>query len=143
MTNTRPGENAAEGPETGVGHHADTYTEILELAKGENARLSTSNSASLYYFATEVYAFDIAVPGEGCVGKAPSDHDDHDHDDVTSTSSAVAAATSKTAADATSAAAEATTTAEAAPAGTTASEKEKEEQKGDCHTHDDGVVHCT
>lgn len=127
MTNTPPGENAAEGSETGLGHHADTYAEMLELAKGENGSLSTSNSASLYYFATEVYAFDIAVPGEGCVGKAPSDHDDHDHDDVTSTS----------------AAAEATTTAEEAPAGTTASEKEKVEQKGDCHTHDDGVVHCT
>lgn len=134
MTNTLPGENAAEGPETGVGHHADTYAEVLELAKGENASLLTSNSASLYYFATEVYAFDIAVPGEGCVGKAPSDHDDHDHDDVTSTSSAVAAPTSTTAGVVTSAAAEATTTA---------SEKEKEEQKGDCHTHDAGVVHCT
>lgn len=143
MTNTPPGENAAQGPETGVGHHADTYAEMLQLAQGGNSSLSTSNSASLYYFATEVYAFDIAVPGEGCVGKVPSDNDDHDHDDVTSTSSAVAAPTSTTPAEVTSSAAEATRTTEAAPAGTTASEKEKEEQKGDCHTHDDGVVHCT
>lgn len=133
--NTLPGENAAAGPETGIGHHADTYADMLELAKGENASLSTSNSASLYYFATEVYAFDIAVPGKGCVGKTPPDHDDHDHNDVSSTSSAVAAPTLTTAA-------EVTTTAQATPAETTASEMEKEDQKGECHTHDDGFVHC-
>ena len=101
----------------------------------QNATLTTSNSASLYYFATEVYAFDIAVPGEGCVGKALSNHDhDHDHDVASTATTHTTASTSTV--EATSVA----TTTAAVPAETTEVGKE---QQGDCHTHDDGVVHCT
>ncbi|CAG8972068.1 hypothetical protein HYALB_00004934 [Hymenoscyphus albidus] len=52
-----------------IDHHADGYNNCLELAKGENYTLAASNSATLLYFAMEAYAFDISVPGEGCVGK--------------------------------------------------------------------------
>ncbi|KAI2624619.1 major allergen Asp F2 [Hypomontagnella submonticulosa] len=45
-----------------VEHYADTYDECLELAK---------NNPAEAYFALDVYAFDIAVPGEGCTGKVP------------------------------------------------------------------------
>lgn len=102
----------------------------------ENVTLSTSNSASIYYFAVEAYAFDIAVPGEGCVGQPKEEEHDHD-DDATSTSSAAESAT----ATATSAAVEtsAATTTEAVPEATSAAP----EAEGECHTHDDGVVHCT
>lgn len=107
-------------------------------------RLSTSNSASLYYFAVEAYAFDIAVPGEGCVGKAKEEHD-HDHaDDASTTASETATATATSAAtsaaEVTSAAA---TTTETAPEATSVAAEAPAEPQGDCHTHDDGVVHCT
>lgn len=55
------GEGAAE-------HYADTYTECLELAVS-NPALAVRNSHTLQYFALDVYAYDIAVPGEGCTGR--------------------------------------------------------------------------
>ncbi|EMR66328.1 hypothetical protein MGN70_010557 [Eutypa lata] len=55
------GEGAAE-------HYADTYTECLELAVSDPA-LAVRNSHTLQYFALDVYAYDIAVPGEGCTGR--------------------------------------------------------------------------
>ena len=48
----------------------DGYNNLLELAKGENYTKVERNSASLSYFALKVYAFDVAIPREGCVGKA-------------------------------------------------------------------------
>lgn len=51
-----------------VGHYADTYDECLELAK-LNTTESVRNSASLRFYALDVYAYDIAVPGKGCTGK--------------------------------------------------------------------------
>lgn len=50
-----------------VGHHADSYDECLELAEhapGEAVR----NTHSLIYFALDVYAWDVSVPGVGCTG---------------------------------------------------------------------------
>ncbi|CCH41119.1 putative allergen [Wickerhamomyces ciferrii] len=51
-----------------VGHYADTYDEILELAL-TNEEEAVRNSATLRYYALEVYAYDIAVPGVGCSGE--------------------------------------------------------------------------
>lgn len=55
------GEGVAE-------HFADSYTECLELARTEPAQ-AVRNSHTLQYFALDAYAFDVAVPGEGCTGK--------------------------------------------------------------------------
>lgn len=51
-----------------VEHYADGYEGVQELAAGSNYTWAGSNSATLTYFATEVWAYDVAVPGEGCVG---------------------------------------------------------------------------
>lgn len=59
-----------------VGHYADTYTDCLELAE-KNETLSVRNSASLRYFALDVYAYDIAVPGVGCTGEPKEEEDSH------------------------------------------------------------------
>lgn len=56
-----------------VGHYADTCKECLDLAKS-NSSEAVRNSATLRYYALDVYAYDIAVPGKGCTGK--SDHSD-------------------------------------------------------------------
>ncbi|KAI0476855.1 putative peptidase family-domain-containing protein [Xylaria cf. heliscus] len=50
-----------------VEHYADTYSECIELALN-NPGLAARNSHTLQYFALDVYAFDIAVPEEGCTG---------------------------------------------------------------------------
>ncbi len=57
------GEGVAE-------HYADTYSECLELAVSDPA-LAVRNSHTLQYFALDVYAYDIALPGEGCTGREP------------------------------------------------------------------------
>jgi hypothetical protein len=52
-----------------VFHYADTYTECLELAV-ESPEYAVRNAHTLQYFALDVYAYDIAVPGMGCTGEA-------------------------------------------------------------------------
>ncbi|KAF2841051.1 zincin [Patellaria atrata CBS 101060] len=95
-----------------VEHYAGEYLEVLELAK-TNPEEAVRNSDTLQYFALEAYAFDIAVPGVGCVGEAPEPTEgDHDHGHA------------------------ATSTVPDAPSMTSAAPAE-------CHTHSDGVVHCT
>ncbi|KAI2467492.1 major allergen Asp F2 [Annulohypoxylon bovei var. microspora] len=51
-----------------VEHYADSYNECLQLAI-DNPAEAVRNSHTLQYFALDVYAFDIAVPGEGCTGR--------------------------------------------------------------------------
>jgi hypothetical protein len=51
-----------------VFHYADTYKECLELAR-ESPALAVRNAHTLQYFALDVYAYDIAVPGQGCTGE--------------------------------------------------------------------------
>lgn len=50
-----------------VDHFAEDYAEVLELAK-TNETYATHDSDTLQYFALDVYAFDIVVPGIGCPG---------------------------------------------------------------------------
>ncbi|KAL5001777.1 putative peptidase family-domain-containing protein [Aspergillus recurvatus] len=50
-----------------VEHYADGYEGVLELAEG-NRTEAVHDSETLQYFALEVYAYDVAVPGVGCVG---------------------------------------------------------------------------
>jgi hypothetical protein len=131
-----------------VEHYADGYHGVQELAAGNNYTWAGSNSATLTYFATEVYAFDIAIPGEGCVGKEIEEEDDG-HAHASSSSSAAASSAVVSAAASTSAvAAEATSPTvnptrvipvEATPTAATPAESST---GSECHTHDDGTLHC-
>ncbi|KAG5752300.1 hypothetical protein H9Q69_010737 [Fusarium xylarioides] len=87
-----------------VDHFAEDYAEAIELAKTDPSK-SVIDSDALQYFAIDVYAYDIAAPGEGCTGEAEEK--------------------------------ETPTKAESAkPSATKEAPKE-------CHTHSDGVVHCS
>lgn len=113
-----------------IDHISDGYTNILDLATGVNYTEAARNSASLEYFALEAYAYDIAVPGEGCLGKPVEEDDGHGHAAVSST---VTASTTVNPARVTLAA----TTTTSAPVQT-----EVPAEGTECHTHDDGAVHC-
>lgn len=78
---TKIGEGAAE-------HYADTYTECLELAK-ENLAEAVRNTHTLQYFALDVYAMEVALPGEGCTG-APAKEETEDSHAAASASSVAA-----------------------------------------------------
>jgi hypothetical protein len=100
-----------------VEHYAGEYPEVLELAASNPAE-AVRNSDTLQYFALEVYAMDIAVPGVGCPGHysevsseaaAPTSSQAASSVMASATASATDAASS-VAASATSAAAEATAT---------------------------------
>lgn len=132
-----------------VGHYADTYEECLELAK-TNASEAVRNSATLRYYALDVYAYDIAVPGLGCSGKVPSSSSEADPHATTSAaetkSSETAAETnsSETAA-ATSAAKEETSSKEESqpsPTATLSESHDHDSQGTECHTHANGETHC-
>ncbi|TEY31803.1 hypothetical protein BOTCAL_0776g00020 [Botryotinia calthae] len=110
-----------------VDHHADGYLGVQELAAGSNYTLSGHNSSTLTYFATEAYAYDIAVPGEGCLGKASAEKEEDSHGTPTATVSVASA--SPTLNPTRIISAESSPTAPS-PAGT------------ECHTHDDGTLHC-
>ncbi|KAK0653796.1 Major allergen Asp f 2 [Lasiodiplodia hormozganensis] len=102
-----------------VEHYADTYAECLELAK-TNPADAVRNTHTLQYFALDVYAYDIALPGEGCTGRD------------TSASESSSASASSTPAPTSSP----TTT----PAPSVSAESAAAGQE--CHTHSDGIVHC-
>ncbi|TGO32516.1 hypothetical protein BHYA_0310g00030 [Botrytis hyacinthi] len=112
-----------------VGHHADGYHGVQELAAGSNYTLAGHNSATLIYFATEAYAYDIAVAGEGCVGKASDEKEADSQSAPVATESTTSTASKPTVNPTRIIPAETSPTA-AAPAGT------------ECHTHDDGTLHC-
>ena len=120
-----------------IGHYADGYSGLLELAAGANHTDAARNSASLSYFALEAYAYDIAVPGEGCAGKVVEEEHDHDHDhgDSGSVTSSAASGAATTSVNPTRVIPESTTAAAPEP---TAGGAGKE-----CHTHDDGTEHCS
>ncbi|THZ83489.1 zincin [Aureobasidium pullulans] len=123
---TKIGEGAAE-------HYADSYTECLELAE-ENPAEAVRNTHTLQYFALDVYAMDVALPGEGCTGTV-GEEEVGSHAAATASSaasSAVSSASASTTAAATSTSAQA--------ASQTASKTSS--AAAECHTHADGVVHC-
>jgi hypothetical protein len=102
-----------------VEHYAGEYPEVLELAE-TTPEEAVRNSDTLQYFALEAYANDIALPGEGCAGT------------YTATSSEVVSVTSGAA----SATITPSVTTTVAVSTTSSAAKE-------CHTHADGVEHCT
>ncbi|KAL8959505.1 MAG: hypothetical protein Q9183_005622, partial [Haloplaca sp. 2 TL-2023] len=56
--------------ENHVEHFTEDYAGALEQAQ-TNSSYATHDSDVLQYFALEVYAYDIAVPGVGCPGEVP------------------------------------------------------------------------
>jgi hypothetical protein len=108
---TKIGEGAAE-------HYADTYTECLELAKNNSAE-AVRNTHSLQYFALDVYAMEVALPGEGCTG-TPAEEEADSH--AAPASSASASSASASPAPALSAASSASSAAASTTAAQTASQ---------------------
>ncbi|CDR44326.1 CYFA0S14e01904g1_1 [Cyberlindnera fabianii] len=102
-----------------VDHYADTYDECLELAQSSPEE-AVRNSATLRYYALEVYAYDVALPGVGCSGDDDWEEHAHDHDHSGESS----------------ASAEATASEKSESATTTVTGTE-------CHTHANGDVHCS
>ncbi|KAJ5437891.1 Major allergen Asp f 2 [Penicillium daleae] len=102
-----------------VDHYADGYHEVIELAT-ENVTLSTHDSETLQYFALEVYAHDISIPGIGCPGEQHGDK----HEDETGDANF----------------------GESQPSATTATSKASSttvDVPANCHTHEGGELHCT
>lgn len=93
-----------------VFHYADTYDECLALAV-EAPEEAVRNAHTLQYFALDVYAFDIANPGQGCTGEPVPEEEEEA--DASSTSSTVSAAsTASEASSSTTSSAEASSTTE-------------------------------
>ncbi|KAL5611727.1 hypothetical protein BROUX41_000698 [Berkeleyomyces rouxiae] len=74
-----------------VDHFTEDYEGASVLAESDPAKASI-DSDILQYFAVEVYAYDVAVPGEGCLGA-----DQTTHSSATSTEAAASSATSSAA----------------------------------------------
>lgn len=91
-----------------VDHFAEDYADVLALAKSDPEK-SAIDSDTLQYFAIDVYAYDIAAPGEGCTGEVEEEEEKKETPTKSET---------------------------AKPSATKEAPKE-------CHTHDDGVVHCS
>lgn len=103
-----------------VGHYADTFKECLELAH-EDESLAVRNSASLRYFALDVYAYDIAVPGIGCTGKIPELSSNGNASGSESASAGASATATATGSD---------------------SHGDSHGSGSECHTHANGETHC-
>ncbi|KAM0697546.1 hypothetical protein Q7P36_002400 [Cladosporium allicinum] len=124
-----------------VFHYADTYQECLDLAR-ESPDEAVRNAHSLQYFALDVYAYDIAAPGQGCTGEPVEE--EKTETAAASSSASVSATSSATTASSTATAeaastTEATTTTDAAESTT---ESATESAESHCHTHAGGELHC-
>lgn len=109
---TKIDEGAAE-------HYADTYTECLELAQ-ENSTEAVRNTHSLQYFALDVYAMEVALPGEGCTGTPTEEDSDDSHAATAPASSASSSAFSSVASSAAATSAASTTATQSASKTTSA-----------------------
>ncbi|KAM0718509.1 hypothetical protein Q7P37_005579 [Cladosporium fusiforme] len=117
-----------------VFHYADTYDECLALAI-EAPEEAVRNAHTLQYFALDVYAYDIANPGQGCTGEPVVE----DEEDASSSVTSSAASTSSTSSAEASSTTEPTSTLDAAESTT---ESATESAQSHCHTHDGGELHC-
>lgn len=101
---TKIGEGATE-------HYADSYSECLELAANDSAK-AVRNTHSLQYFALDVWAVEVALPGEGCTG-VPAEKEVDSHAAPASSASSMASSAAPASSAASSAVAS-TTAAQAA-----------------------------
>jgi hypothetical protein len=91
-----------------VFHYADSFDECTALAI-EDPKLAVRNAHTLQYFALDVYAYDISVPGQGCTGEPVAEEESEAP--ASSASSASASATSSATSSSTSSAEAAAVTA--------------------------------
>ncbi|RVX74695.1 hypothetical protein B0A52_01822 [Exophiala mesophila] len=106
-------------PAVGYGyieHFADGYEEILELAQTDEIG-PTRDTDTLQYFALDVYAYDIAVPGVGC-NSPETETESGSSDSTAPTTTSTGSPTVP----------EPSTSTVSVPAG--------------CHTHEGGELHC-
>ncbi|KAL2825868.1 antigen 1 [Aspergillus pseudoustus] len=96
-----------------VEHYADGYEGVLELAEG-NRTEAVHDSETLQYFALEVYAYDVVVPGVGCVGGDEEETSDDQNEETGET-----------------------------PVEDQDDEDTEEDIPENCHTHEGGELHCT
>ncbi|KAL3465022.1 putative peptidase family-domain-containing protein [Aspergillus heterothallicus] len=97
-----------------VEHYADGYEGVLELAQG-NRTEAVHDSETLQYFALEVYAYDVVVPGVGCVGGEEESSEEQTADEA----------------------------GDAPAADDQEDEAAEEDIPENCHTHEGGELHCT
>lgn len=76
-----------------VFHYADTYTECLDLAR-ESPDEAVRNAHTLQYFALDVYAYDIALPGQGCTGEPIEEEETESAAESSTTSASSSSSTS-------------------------------------------------
>lgn len=57
-----------------IEHFAEDYAGVLALATTEPEK-STMDTDALQYFALDVYAYDLALPGQGCTGEVEVEAD--------------------------------------------------------------------
>lgn len=85
--------------EGAAAHSADSYADCLLLAI-DDAASAVRNTHSLQYFALDVYAFDVSLPGKGCTGVLKTEGEDREEQQnnnvTTITTSAVASHTATT-----------------------------------------------
>ncbi|KAF6071714.1 putative peptidase family protein [Candida albicans] len=113
-------------PEDTYPNYAPVDIPSLELAQ-ENSTYAVRNSNSLIYYALDVYAYDVTIPGEGCNGDGTSykKSDFSSFEDSDSGSDSGASSTASSSHQHTDSNPSATTDA-----------------NSHCHTHADGEVHC-
>lgn len=129
---TKIGEGAAE-------HYADTYSECLELAQNNSAE-AVRNTHSLQYFALDVYAMEVALPGEGCTG-APAEKDADSHGAASGSSASSSSSASSTAAPASSAASSASSAAASTTAAQAASQTASKTSSAAAVSHHPFLLH--
>ncbi|KAI4229090.1 MAG: hypothetical protein L6R36_001152 [Xanthoria steineri] len=112
-----------------VEHFAEGYAGALELAE-TNSSYATHDSDILQYFALDVYAYDIAVPGIGCAGT------------VDETASSMETPTSSASTTSTSAQSPSSSVTEPPTPVTAGAANGVTSAPQDCHTHAGGDVHC-
>lgn len=94
-----------------VFHYADTYDECLQLAV-EAPEEAVRNAHTLQYFALDVYAYDIANPGQGCTGEPVVEEEEETADASSSVTSSAAAATTSSESSSSTSSADASSTTE-------------------------------
>ena len=55
-----------------IEHYVEDYDDAIEFAQN-GTTTNTRDSDVLQYFALDVYAYDIAIPGVGCTGRSGND----------------------------------------------------------------------
>lgn len=68
-------------------HYADGYAGSIELAKS-NDTWTPYNTHTLQFFALDVYARVVSIPGTGCTGEAPEEEEEEEDATTTSTTGA-------------------------------------------------------